>query len=113
MVRQHREQAGTAYRLLRATGSFERVRLGGEAAKAAPGRVGRAPGCALSCAVPPGNREIIVFGGDIIVSEGVPPKIVKEEIIKCTLPEMLSNVTILPSRPGLGMMLRGAVTMAF
>lgn len=91
MVRQYREQAGTAYRLLRATGFFERVRLGGEVAKAAPGRVGRAPGCALSCAVPPGNREII----------------------KCTLPEMLSNVTILPSRPGLGMMLRGAVTMAF
>ena len=47
------------------------------------------------------------------VSEGVTPKIVEEEIIKCTLPEMLSNVTILPSRPGLGMMLRVAVTMAF
>ena len=70
---------------------FERVRLGGEVAKAAPGRVGRAPVCVLPCAVPLGNREII----------------------KCTLPEMLSNVTILPSRPGLGILLRGAVTTAY
>lgn len=73
----------------------------------------RAPGCTLPCAVTLGNRAFTVFGGDIIASKGVTPKIVEEEIIKCTLPEMLSNVTILPSSPRLGMMLRVTDTMAF
>ena len=56
---------------------------------------------------------MIIFGGDIIAGEDVLLPIVKEEIIRCTLPEVLADVKITVSSLGLDIRLRGAVSMAF
>ncbi|MDA1314041.1 MAG: ROK family protein [Acidobacteria bacterium] len=114
IVRQYRERAGMAGSdELRVTDVFERARRGDEAAKAVLDRAGKALGRALSYAIQFLNPEIIIFGGDIIAGEDVLLPIVKEEIIRCTLPEVLSGVKITVSSLGLDIRLRGAVSMAF
>jgi predicted NBD/HSP70 family sugar kinase len=113
IVRQYRERVGTADGHLRVTDVFERARRGDPAAKAVLDRAGKALGRALSYAIQFLNPEIIIFGGDIISGEDVLLPIVKEEIARCTLPEVLSGVKITLSSLGLDIRLRGAVSMAF
>jgi predicted NBD/HSP70 family sugar kinase len=114
IIRQYRERAGEADdKRLRITDVFERARRGDEAAKAVLDRAGKALGRALSYAIQFLNPEIIILGGDIIAGEDVLLPIVKEEIIRFTLPEVLSGVKITLSSLGLDIRLRGAVSMAF
>jgi len=114
IVRQYRERTGTAdNKQLRVTDVFERARRGDIVAKAVLERAGKALGRALSYAIQFLNPEIIIFGGDIIAGEDVLLPIVKEEIVRCTLPEVLSGVKITLSSLGLDIRLRGAVSMAF
>ena len=114
IVRQYRErvgEAGSGYR--RVTDVFEQARCGDETAQAVLDRAGKALGRALSYAIQFLNPEIVILGGDIIAGEDVLLPIVKEEIIRCTLPEVLSGVKITLSSLGLDIRLRGAVSMAF
>lgn len=114
IVRQYRERVGEAGNdYLRVTDVFERARRGDEVAKAVLDRAGKALGRLLSYAIHFLNPEIIIFGGDMIAGEDVLLPIVKEEIIRCTLPEVLSGVKITLSSLGLDIRLRGAVSTAF
>ena len=114
IVRQYRERVGEASTdYLRVTDVFERARRGDEVARAVLDRAGKALGRALSYAIQFLNPEIIIFGGDIIAGEDVLLPIVREEIIRCTLPEVLADVKITVSGLGLDIRLRGAVSMAF
>jgi len=113
IVRQYQEQRGQTDVLLRVTDVFEQARRGDEVAKAVLDRAGKALGRALSYAIQFVNPEIIIFGGDIIAGEDVLLPIVTDEIIRCTLPEVLGGVKITVSSLGLDIRLRGAVSMAF
>ncbi len=114
IVRQYRERSGEEGNdHLCVTDVFERARRGDEVAKAVLDRAGKALGRALSYAIQLLNPEIIIFGGDIIPGEDVLLPIVKEEIARYTLPEVLSGVKITLSSLGLDIRLRGAVSMAF
>ena len=113
IVRQYRERTGETDERLRVTDVFERARRGDPAAKAVLERAGKALGQALAYAIQFLDPEIVIFGGDIIPGEDVLLPIVKEEIARCTLPEVLSGVKMTVSSLGHDIRLRGAVSMAF
>ncbi len=113
IVRQYCERTGETKEQLRVTDVFERARRGDEAAKAVLDRAGKALGRALSYAIQFLDPEIVIFGGNLIPGEDVLLPIVKAEIARCTLPEVLAGVKMTVSSLGLDIRLKGAVSMAF
>lgn len=104
----HRRLAG-----LRVTDVFDRARQKDAAAQAVLARAARALGLALSHATHLLNPEIIILGGDVISGEDVWFPLIKEQILRHTLPPLTESLTITVSGLGLDIRLKGAMSQAF
>ena len=92
---------------------FARARRGDEAARAVVDRAGRALGLGLSHAVNLLAPECIIFGGDIISGEDLLLPIVKDELFRRALPELVRDLKLTVSGLGLDIRLKGAAAYAF
>jgi predicted NBD/HSP70 family sugar kinase len=94
-------------------GVYERARRKDEAALAVLARAGKAWGLALSYVVNLLNPEIIILGGDLISGEDVLVPLIKEEIGRHALPELIGGLKIVVSGLGFDIRLKGACSLAF
>ena len=92
---------------------LERARKNEEAAVAVLRRAGRAWGLALSHVVNLLNPEIIILGGDLITGEDVLVPLIKEELFRHSVPELVDGLEIATSSLGLDIRLRAAASLAF
>jgi predicted NBD/HSP70 family sugar kinase len=116
IVRQYLARAGSADNHgapRRAADVFARARRGDEAARAVVDRAGRALGLGLSHAVNLLAPERIIFGGDIISGEDLLLPIVKDELFRHALPELVRDLKLTVSGLGLDIRLKGAAAYAF
>lgn len=100
-------------RTLRAADVFARARQGDEAALAVLDRAGRALGLGLSHAVNLLAPELIIFGGDMINGEDVLLPIIKDELFRNALPDLVQDLKLTVSGLGLDIRLKGAAAYAF
>lgn len=97
----------------RAIDVFARAREGDKIALKVLDRAGRALGLSLSHAVNLLAPELIVFGGDVISGEDLLLPIIKDELARHALPDLVRDLRLTVSGLGLDIRLKGAAAFAF
>ena len=116
IVRQYVEQTGgmgKSAESIRYVDVLERARKNEKVAAAVLRRAARAWGLALSHVVNLLNPEIIILGGDLILGEDVFVPLIKEELLRHSLPELSEDLEIAVSSLGLDIRLKAAASLAF